>query len=330
MTMKKLLLLLFGIMAMTAISTPQSADSAREESLRRLEARADSGDARACFWLSSMLEQGTEGFTPDTARALALLRTAADSAYAPAMNYLGYAYAVPLLGLRQDPDSALMWIERAAMSPEPDPKAFNNLGMLLLTGRYGVQRDYGKARYWLEKGSELNVPTATATLARVYLEGLGVQPDTVQATHLLRRAAAQGLIDAGEQLASLVLPGADTLSPRAKLDLALPYYNERIWPVAIPLIQQAAECQYPLAVAILAQCTAEGLGVPYDYERAIALYALAASLDEPHAQFIMAETLQAFPDLLNEYPDMDAADLYMRAARCGVMDATDALTPLRP
>ena len=197
--MKRLLTYLCLFLGLCAFYSIRGAepDNRRQASLERLVARADSGDAHACFRLSYILEQGTEGFAPDTVRALRLLRTAADSSYAPAMNYLGYAYAVPLLGLTQNSDSALMWIERAAMAPEPDPKAFNNLGMLLLTGQYGVKRDFGKARYWLERGSVLGVPTATASLAGMYLRGQDVQPDTVQAIHLLRKAASQGLIDAG-------------------------------------------------------------------------------------------------------------------------------------
>ena len=171
--MKRLLTYLCLFLGLCAFYSIRGAepDNRRQASLERLVARADSGDAHACFRLSYILEQGTEGFAPDTVRALRLLRTAADSSYAPAMNYLGYAYAVPLLGLTQNSDSALMWIERAAMAPEPDPKAFNNLGMLLLTGQYGVKRDFGKARYWLERGSVLGVPTATASLAGMYLHG---------------------------------------------------------------------------------------------------------------------------------------------------------------
>lgn len=152
----------------------------------------------------------------------------------------------------------------------------------------------------------------------------------MQALRLLRRAASRGLDDAAHELASLVLPATDSLSSAARLDFALPYYHDRIWPVAIPLIQSAADCGEPLAIAILAQCAAEGIGVPYDYARAISLYAKAAAMGEPHAQFIMAETLQAFPDLLGEYPGLDAPSLYKSAAEAGVSDATEALAPLRP
>ena len=345
--MKRLLTYLCLFLGLCAFYSIRGAepDNRRQASLERLVARADSGDAHACFRLSYILEQGTEGFAPDTVRALRLLRTAADSSYAPAMNYLGYAYAVPLLGLTQNSDSALMWIERAAMAPEPDPKAFNNLGMLLLTGQYGVKRDFGKARYWLERGSVLGVPTATASLAGMYLRGQDVQPDTVQAIHLLRKAASQGLIDAGMQLADLLKSHTDTLAPRQVLDFALPYYRERIWPVAIPLIERAAEARVPFALAILGHCAAEGIAMPYDYPKAVRLYAEAAALGEPHAQYIVAEMLQEFPDLLRtlaeegsasgntvfeNIPELDPDVLYGEAAAQGVTSAEEAIMPLRP
>lgn len=280
---------------------------------------------------SVMYEQGRDGFVRDSVKALALLRQAADSSYAPAMNYLGYAYTVPLLGLHQNSDSALFWIERAATCPEPDPKAFNNLGMLLLTGSYGVRRDYAKARYWLQRGSELGVPTASASLARLYLEGLGVEPDTAKAIELLHRSASAGLHDAGMELAELLLPQFMGLTAEEKVETALPYYHERILSVALPLIRVAADDEHPLALAIMAQCAAEGIGMCYDYNLAVELFARAASLDEPHAQFIIAETLQAFPDILaDRYPELDADTLYRKAASAGIYDASAATAPLRP
>lgn len=295
---------------------------------------------------SMLLETGRGGVARDTAASLALLRQSAGEGYAPAMNYLGYCYGTANLGLRHDPDSTLYWIERAATADVPDPKAFNNLGAILLNGEFGIKRDYAKARYWLQRGSDAGVATSAAMLAKVYLQGLGVGPDTVQALPLLRRAAGAGMHDAALELASIVLPATDTLTAAQALDWALPYYHERIFPVALPPIGRAAEAGVPLAVAILAQCTAEGMGVPYDYARAVELYARAAALGEPHAMFILAEALQSFPDLLDSDPGLIATligreqcddtevslagILYGRAAREGVTNATEALRPLRP
>lgn len=295
---------------------------------------------------SMLLETGRDGTARDTAASLALLRQSAAQGYAPAMNYLGYCYGAANLGLRHDPDSTLYWIGRAATADEPDPKAFNNLGAILLNGEFGIKRDYAKARYWLQRGSDAGVATSTAMLAKVYLQGLGLEPDTVQALPLLRRAAGAGIRDAALELASIVLPPTDTMTAAQALEWALPYYHERILPVALPPIVRAAAESVPLAVAILAQCTAEGIGVPYDYGRAVDLYARAAALGEPHAMFILAEALQTFPDLLDSDPALISAligreecddvpvslssILYERAAGAGVRDATEALRPLRP
>lgn len=339
--MKKLLLILSVCMAVTLLfaATPHTL-TPRQQSLQRLVQRADSGNPAAQFSLSSLIERGEEGFAPDTLKALSLLKASAASGYAPAQNYLGYAYAVPLLGLSRNADSTLYWIEKAALSQTPDPKAFNNLGMLLLNGSYGVKKDIDKARYWLERGAEKGVPTAQASLARLYLEGIGVTPDTIIASELLHKAAAAGLHDAGEMLAQIVLEHADTLSGKQALELAQTYYHERIFPVAIPLLWCAIDTNEPLAFAIMAQCAAEGIGIPYDYTLAIDLYAKAAALGDPHAQFILAETMQTFPDLIEDLqprfisiygqPLPDIETLYKQAAAQGITDAPQALAPLRP
>lgn len=336
--MKKILLIAaLAFATQTVYSTlPTGEAEARKRSLQRLEERADSGVPQAQYALSALLERGAEGFEPDTVRALRLLRSSAQSGYAPAQNYLGYAYGLKLLGLPENPDSALYWIECAALNKEPDPKAYNNLGMMLMTGTGGVRKDEVKARYWLERGAEMGVPTSKALLARMYLDGTGVVPDTVKATGLLREAARAGLTDAGEALADIVLPQAHTLNAKETFEMAMSYYHERIYPVALPLLALGTDTGYAPAIAVMAQCAAEGIGMPYDYPLSIYLYALAAELGEPHAQYILAETLQTFPDLLKDLEpiygniNLDAETLYRKAAEQGITNATEAVTPLRP
>lgn len=310
--------------------------------LQSLKQAADDGDAKAMYRLSMAYE-----YSDTIPAAVDYLHRSAMAGYSPAMNYLGYCYGAGHLGLKQDSDSALWWIEQAAAAAEPDPKAFNNLGAMLLNGELGVQRDYRKARYWLIKGAEAGVPTSAAMLSKIYLQGLGQEPDTVAAMPYLRQASKAGILDATLELADIVLPDTKYLSPDSLLQIALPYFYDRITPVAIPLIERAASADVPLATAILAQCTAEGIGVIYDYNRAIELYAKAALLSEPHAQFILAETLQALPDLLEdtelynllvaEFLDTNdctntslSESLYRCAAQAGVTNASKALQPLRP
>ena len=306
------------ILAMAAIlaamaATPAPADSRpdpRAESLKRLEARADSGSAQAQFALSMLYEDGREGYPKDAARALQLIRSAAAQAYAPACNYLGFSYLNGALGLHQSADSALLWIERAATAPEPDPKAFNNLGMLLLTGDGGVRQDYAKARYWLQRGADRGLPTSQASLAQMYLYGIGVEQDSARAQQLLHTAARAGMLDAALQLRELTRAQTDTLGPQAALDLGLQYYRDKIYPLSAPLFRQASDGGNAYATALLAQAYAEGLGVHYDYPMALALYTTAAMAGDPSAMYILAEALEQFPDLLQspQFTNPDIVD----------------------
>lgn len=303
-------------------------DSPRERSLQRLVARADSGVPQALFALSGLVERGEEGFARDSVMALALLRRSAETGYAPACNYLGYCYFVPSLGLKQNADSALLWIERAATAPRPDPKAFSNLGMLLLTGEGGVRRDYAKAAYWLERAAAQGVPAAAGSLGRLYLQGLGVERDTVRAISLLTDAARAGHIDAGKELYDLTRAHTDTLCADSLTALALDYLRMPVYEMAIPLLKRAALLGDARAKAAIAQCYAMGTGVPYDYGHALALFLEAAQAGDPSAQYIIGEALATQPDLPGAegtIPD----DWFARAAAGGVRDARQAIARLR-
>ena len=86
------------------------------------------------------------------------------------------------------------------------------------------------------------------------------------------------------------------------------------------------------AYALLGHAYSRGLGVGYDHAKANEYFARAAQLGDPSAQFILAETLEIFPDALRTLlPDLDADDATMTpeslraaAARAGVTDAAAA------
>lgn len=304
-------------------------DSPRSESLRRLVARADSGVSQARYALSALLEQGAEGFQQDLPLALHLLRSAAEQDYAPACNYLGYSFLSGKLGLEQNPDSALYWIERGASLPQPDPKAWSNLGILLMSGSGGVKQDYTKAAYWLDKAASAGVPAAQESLGWLYLEGKGVPTDTIKAEQLLTQAASSGLISAGQQLWILMRDKAETLTPSDAAALGAEYLSKDIYPVALPLLQQASDAGDSYATAILAQCYATARGVKYDYSKAIALFLDAAHNGDPSAQYVIAETLESFPDLSGT-DDVTAEEWRARAASAGITDSTMAIRRLTP
>ena len=80
---------------------------------------------------------------------------------------------------------------------------------------------------------------------------------------------------------------------------------------------------------MLGHAYARGRGVPYDHRLANEYFARAAILGNPAAMFILAETLEIFPDalddLLPDLPDTFSPDELRRvAARARIRTAEDA------
>lgn len=297
--------------------------------LQSLEARVQEGDSAAMFKLSYLLETGRGGVPVDSVRADSLLRASAERGYPEACNLLGYRY------FNTDPDSMLLWIERAATAPSPSPKAFNNLGWLLSTGAGGVKRDMKKALYWYERGADAGVPTAMTSLAELLLDDSDIPADTLRARTLLADAAALGFNPAGEKLYLLLRSETDALPPDSALSVAEKYFDRGIFAVSTPLFMQASAADNPHALALLAQSYAQGWGVPYDFDHAMHLFWHAALLGDPSAQYIVGETLQQFPDAFIEEttrdPQRRTAEEWLSAATAaGVPDAREAIRRLSP
>lgn len=293
-----------------------------------LAALASMPDGAADFRESYLYETGQKGYPKDMMRADSLLRASAYAGYAPACNLLGYRF------FESHPDSMLYWIEKAATAPDPDPKAFNNLGWLLSTGSGGVKKDLKKALYWYEKGAAAHQPAAMASLAQLLLSSEEVPADSLRARNLLTEAASRGFAPAAEQLFTLLLPELDSLTPSQAAEQAEFYYNNHIYNISAYLLEKGLPAFNPLATARLAQSYARGLGVDYDYARAMELFWHAALLGDPSAQFIVAETIDQFPDAFIDNIITDTpitADEWRReAAEGGITTASEAISRLLP
>ena len=107
----------------------QSAPDSQEKILEGMMARAESGDARAIFQLSTHYEVGRGfGLQMDSAKSLGLLQQAADLGCIEANSHLGEHYRDSYGGLTKSYEKARLHWEFAAKKGDPD--AHHNLGEL--------------------------------------------------------------------------------------------------------------------------------------------------------------------------------------------------------
>ena len=79
-----------------------------------------------------------------------------------------------------------------AAAEQDNYAAAYRLGQLYSSATWGVTRDYGQARYWLERAAIGGHRDAQVELARMYEFGRGVKRDLQQALHWYELAISQG------------------------------------------------------------------------------------------------------------------------------------------
>lgn len=304
-----------------------------------LERRAAEGDSSALYHLSTLYERGYDSIAADSAKALRLLKASAKGGFAPAQNYLGYLY-------QSDPrfeanrDSAVYWLEKAAS--QGDPKAASNLGYLLLGKKDVPDSVAAKAAEWFERAAEAGMAMGKAQLAELYAEGLGVPRDTLKAEKLFMEAIRDGFTSAEEPLYALMSSDYGRLKGQAALEKGVEMARNGATGIAFILYNQAAEDSIPKAYTLLGDAYAGAKGVDYNNALAIDNYMRGAVAGDPSAQFILAELLEIFPDILEsrieKEPSEESDDSvemfnspqywYGRAAEGGVKDARTAVSRL--
>lgn len=90
-----------------------------------------------------------------------------------------------------------------------DSRAAANLGNLYLNG-LGVPRDYVQAAQWFQKSADMGNPLGKTKLALLYLAGWGVEKSEAKAFLLFREAAEGGFAPAQITLGELYFSGRGT------------------------------------------------------------------------------------------------------------------------
>ena len=143
------------------------------------------------------------------------------------------------------------------------------LGGMYVTG-VGVPQDDVEAVAWYRRAAEQGHARAQYNLGAMYAEGLGVPPDAAVAVAWYRRAAEQGDATAQNNLGAMYAEGLGVPPDAA---------------AAVAWYRRAAEQGDATAQSNLGRMYDQGLGVPQDDVEAVAWYRRAAAQGDARAQY---------------------------------------------
>ena len=243
---------------------------------------------------------------------LRYIQRAADAGSIEGSHRLALVYAQGLAGTPRNEARAVELFEKAASAGHV--RAEINLGILYMRG-LGVPRDLINARAWLEKAAASGDPQALYTLGRALSESTEqVPPDPVRAADLFRRAADKGHALAGLRYGLMLSDGIGI-----KRDIA----------AAQRYLVQARDSGIPEAALAMGDMIAR---TPASRDKAanerviqtaINWYDAAAQAGVPSAQFKLANAYFAGVGVARD--PAQAQMWYTRAAQQGLPQAQHAL-----
>ena len=269
----------------------QHTEEETKAALRGLAENAEKGDAKAIFDLARLYETGFDSIEQDSKISMALYLKSANLGYGPAMNYVGFSYYNGK-GLNHDLDSALFWIKRAA---------------------------------------EMGDVTAAANLGFLLSEAPDITLNEAEAEKWRGIAAQAGVEGAQIKFAELKTNEWKELPADSALRKGMKYYLDRAPIMGVKLLDIAAEKGSVKALALLGDAYSKGLGVPYSHQKSIDYFYEAAQGGDPSAQFIIAELLEIFPDVMKDKESLESIDAtywYEKASQAGITDSETAYSLL--
>ena len=240
------------------------------------------------------------------------IRRAADAGSSEGAHRLALVYAQGLADTPHDEARALQLFQKAAMAGHT--RAQINLGILYMRG-LGVPRDLINARAWLEKAAASGDPQALYTLGRAMDEGSEqIAPDPVRAADLYRRAAEKGHVLAGLRYGLALSEGVGI-----KRDVV----QAQKW------LARARDNGVPEAALALGDMAArtpasrDKAANERTVQSAVSWYQVAAQGGVPSAQFKLANAYFSGVGVARD--PMQAMLWYSRAAQQGLPQAQHAL-----
>ena len=300
-----------------------------------LERAANAGSASAAQTLGAAYLHGAHGLNRDPAQAAHLLELAAAAGDTAAERELGYALVrSDSSGLQPDPRRGLQLLTLAAQ--KGDGRAMELLGRVYLEGGKGIAPQPDSADVWLTRAAEKGFGTVPTTPQAASLDASpAAEPDTPSDIASLQEAAAGGDESARVRLGTLYLFGGERVQaqphkgeellrpavrdghPGAMLTLGLAYlhgsFGERRIDEGSRLLFEAARAGNPTARNVLTQAVLHARGAEQT-ERAEAEAWLDAKLaGDPEAGLatlteLLREGLSDAPLSTSQAVEDEAAD----------------------
>ena len=184
----------------------------RVRALLTLKTKAKQGDSNAQYELGIYYSSG-EVLPTDNQLAVHWILRAAEQGHAEAQTEMGLRYAlgdaedVNMAGVLQNSNQAVYWLRKAAKQENVDAQFA--LGVFLTGSKLvtmaqvivhpwrkalenDIPSDYINGVYWLRKAAEQGNANAQFELGAMYLKGLGVIENEIQAYAWLSLASMQG------------------------------------------------------------------------------------------------------------------------------------------
>jgi TPR repeat protein len=274
----------------------------------------------------------------DYAQALPLLRKAAETDKAEALNQLGELYYSGH-GVTQDYGRARQWFQKAAAAGNTN--AMYRLGELYQYGQ-GVARDYAQARRWYQEAVDAGNADGMNGLGRLYENGRGVARDYAQARQWYQRAVdagnAQGMVNLGSlyegdaaqdyaQARQWYQKAADAGNTNAMYHLGLLYQYglsvARDYAQARQWYQKTVDGGNAQGMVNLGSLYEDGLGVSQDYVQAREWYQKAADAGHPGGMNGLGRLYQNGRGVPQDYAQ--ARHWYQKAVEAGSVAAMEHL-----
>lgn len=167
-----------------------------------------------------------------------------------------------------------------ASAEKGDPLAQANAGDMYRRGD-GVEKDFDKARAWIQKAVDQGCEQGEYGLAQLYFYGQGVEFDLSKSAQWARKAAEKGMPEAQHQLASHLETGVGV---QKNEDEAFHWY------------QKAGEQDYAYAQWALGKMFIEGRGVDRNLIDGYYWWSIATMPDEEHAKSEREKVRQQMTD----------------------------------